>query len=258
MLCSLRSLALMLLILAFVSTLSAFEQDQALPVGDFTTVSISHNTPAAFSFVANQAGALSIIARAADLDIKFSVQNSQGMTIPGSETDIDYGGDTGAEHAVVIIPRAGTYRVLIELTMGLGSGQVTVGASWLPYPGLAPALFPHSEPDTAVALALGEQHQGTIQGGGPQRHYWYALHSNQAGQVVLATRAPEGDLKIEVYRANNFARPETTVDNDENGVRGNETATVQVVANETVYFRVVAWGHGMNIPFEVRTAFLNL
>ncbi|TVR08864.1 MAG: hypothetical protein EA401_13420 [Planctomycetota bacterium] len=248
--------------LACATTTQAAEETPAIDWENITTVTVETDAPAILAFSTQSAGLFSLAVRSDDDgDLQLRVLDEHQVTLEGSQFDIDYRGNRSSEQGAIVIPRAGNYFAVVERRFGRGAMRAQVGASWLSFPEIEEVDFSHSNPSTAVSLTPGDGHEGTISNEPNQPWYWYSITSEAQGQVFLSTRAAEGDLVIEVYRDNAFINYETRVDNDEDGVRGNETANVRVSAGETVYFRVRTHSHRSlreDIPFTVRSAFVDL
>lgn len=240
----------------------ATEETQALDWDAITTVTVESEKPVLLSFTTESAGLLALATRSdEDGDLQLRVLDAHRVALEDSRIDIDYEGNASNEQGAIVIPRAGQYFAVVEKRFGRGATTAQLGASWLAFPAMEQEDFAHSNPANAKALSPGEGHEGHISKESGQHWYWYSITSEGQGQVFLSTRAPVGDLLIEVYRDGQFIDPEAQVNNNEDGVRGNETANIRVNADETVYFRVRT--HSLrhlreDIPFTIRTAFVDL
>ncbi|TVR41649.1 MAG: hypothetical protein EA402_12790 [Planctomycetota bacterium] len=241
--------------------LSSAEGEQAitaqdLTIGDTINVAIHDHEPTRLRFRAETPGALTVLARFAGTDIRIHLADRFGQTDPESEIDFDYQGDPGAEQGVLIAHQAGEFYVVLSTWWGGGQGTLTT--VWTPMPELAQDPVPHGSPEDAIVLSAGERHGEHLTPIGHNRWTWYKVSSPEAGQLVVGTRAAEGDLMIEAYSPGNYTTPLTTADEDRDGVAGNETLVLDISAGASLYFRVLSpWPELERIDYEFRTAHLD-
>ena len=227
-----------------------------LPLGDTAMGSTAGDAPAEYRVEADGPGFLTLVARAAvEADLRLLVTDADGQPLPDGRADVDAGGDLGAEQLVVQLPRAGTYRVFVE-SYG-GTADFAVGGSFLPTQLAARDPDPDGSPGSAVALRVGESHDDTLDPPAGDVWDWFSFSLDGAGTLTVLTRTDGGDLSIRVYREGEYREPFLTADDDPEGEMGNESATFDVAAGETVYVRV---GHpfdqGSALSYTLRSGFI--
>lgn len=184
-------------------------------------------------------GFLTVIARSrGGADIRLVIRDDEGQVLPGGEVDGDVGGDLGAEQLVLTIPGAGDYLVAVE-TYAMSGASFTVGASFLASDLVAAAPDPDGKPSGARALAVGENHEDGIDPAGGDAYDWYRLDVDQSGVLTVLTRSDgDGDLRIDLFADGAFTDPVETSDQDENGMLGNESVSIDVSPGDTWWVRV--------------------
>ena len=230
-----------LLLLPFLP--AALDAQTPLPLGSTAMGETGVDTPAEYAVEVDGPGFLTVVVRSVDgTDVRIQATDADGQPLPGGEADQDLNGDLGAEQLLVELPRAGTYRIFVE-SYEMEVAAFAVGGGFLASQLAARAEDPDGSPSSAVALEPGETRNDTLDPAAGDRWDWFAFTAEEAGSLTVLTRTEEGDLGIRVYRAEAYREPVLQVDDDQGGVLGNESATVDVEAGETIYIRV---GH----PFE--------
>ncbi|WP_405284962.1 hypothetical protein V3331_05070 [Gaopeijia maritima] len=226
---------------ALVPTAAAAQEP--LPLGSTTAGSLMSETPAEYTVELDGPGFLAVVLRAdsPDDDLVLVVTDDEGQVLPSARSDSDLNGQTGAEQLLVQIPWGGTYGVVVEQFYSSGAVSFQVGASFLATPLAAADPDPDGKPSGAVALAVDETHDDSIDPAGGDGWDWYAITAETAGVLTILTRAVDdrqGDLRIDVFRADDLREAEEGSDQDQSGVMTNESVTVDVAAGETVYVKV--------------------
>jgi hypothetical protein len=216
---------------------------QSLPLGSTTAGSLTSDMPAQYSVELDGPGFLAVIVRAdsSDDDLVLLVTDDEGQVLPSGRSDSDLNGQMGAEQLIVQIPGGGTYGVVVEQFYSSGTVSFQVGASFLATPLAQAEPDPDGKPSVAIALAVDEPHEDSIDPSNGDGWDWYAITAETAGALTVLTRAVDdlgGDLRIDVFRAGDLREPEEGSDQDESGVLTNESVTVDVAAGETVYVKV--------------------
>ena len=229
----------------------------ALVLGKVLDGSSGWEAPAVYEFLAESAGVLTIVVRSADeTDLFLLVADADGQPLPDGRSDQDLGGDSGAEQFAVTLPRAGTYQVRVE-TFGSDGGAFKIGASWLPFPGLAQPADPDGSPGSAVRIGLEEgQRTDAIDGLKGDYWDWFVLKAERGGTLTVATRAEEGDLILEAFSPGEFVEAMERSDQDLQGISGNEAVTLIVEAGQEFFFRVSAFSAGVSIPYRLQVGFI--
>jgi hypothetical protein len=196
-------------------------------------------------------GFLSVVARCpGGQDIRLTVTDPSGQPLLEGSSDIDWGGDVGAEQLIVQIPGAGTYAVLVE-TFGWAPAAIEIGGTFLPSQLAHQDPDPDGSPDGARALSVGESWDDRIdpQGGDPWD--WFSITPDQSGVLTVLTRSGEGDLILEAFEQGAYRDNVDRSDQDQGGETGNETVTMTVEAGQTVYFKVVPWGSSGVVNYRI-------
>ncbi len=224
---------------------------ETLPVGTMGGGTTAGTEGAVFDFEAGSAGFLTVVVRA-DGDVVLTVTDEEYQTLPDGRSDQDLGGDVGAEQFVVVLPEAGTYRVLVE---PLGGGYVgfEIGATFLTSELVAASGDPDGKPSGAVELTLGGSQTAFLDPTEGDHRDWFSIRIEQDGVLTVLTRSEgEGDLKLEVFRGGDFRNAAGYSDQDMDGVLGNESVSLDVRAGETVHLRVSpSFGGGERIDYRV-------
>lgn len=226
---------------ALVPTAAAAQEP--LPLGSTTAGSLMSEAPAEYTVELDGPGFLAVVLRAdsPDDDLVLVVTDDEGQVLPSARSDSDLNGQMGAEQLLVQIPWGGTYGVVVEQFYSSGAVSFQVGASFLATPLAAADPDPDGKPSGAVALAVDETHDDSIDPAGGDGWDWYAITAETAGVLTILTRAVDdrqGDLRIDVFRADDLREAEEGSDQDQSGVMTNESVTVDVAAGETVYVKV--------------------
>jgi len=218
-----------------------------LPMGDTGMGEAGSESPAEFRLQVSEAGFLTVVVRGADeSDLRIEVTDEEGQTLLGGRADADLNGDMGAEQLVVELPRGGSYRVFVE-SYGMDSSPFAVGGSFLPSRLAERATDPDGRPSDAVRVDIGELHEDSLDPARGDRWDWFAFTPHESGSLTVLTRTEEGDLAIEIFLEGEYREPLLRVDDDQEGVLGNESATVDVRAGQSVYVKVAH-------PFEQGSA----
>ena len=230
------------LVVAAVLLPTALTAQVALPVGSTSSGTVSAQA-AEYVVDLDGPGFLSVVVRASgeDDDLVLSVTDDEGQVLLSGRSDIDLGGNMGAEQLIVQIPWGGQYGVVIEQNYGSATVSFEVGATFLATPLAQAEPDPDGKPSGATALELDGGHEDSINPAQGDGWDWYAVTSASAGVLTVLTRAvddQEGDLRLDVYRAGDLREPEDGSDQDQSGVLTNESVSMDVAAGETIYVKV--------------------
>lgn len=249
----LTGIAACLLLLA----LAPAAQAQRLETGSIATGKTSDEDPASFEFRASSAGVLTVVVRAeGDTDLTLAVTDADGQPLPDGESDQDIGGNTGAEQFAVTLPRAGTYRVIVQ-TYGWGTSSFRIAASWLEFPDLEVPADPDGSPSAAMRLAAEQQSvSNSIDGSAGDYWDWYVITGDRAGTVTVATRTEDGDLVLEAFEEGAYTEPLEYSDQDLQGSSGNEALTLSLAEGQSLYFKVKAFSEGSAIEYRLIVGFI--
>lgn len=213
-------------------------------------------------FVLNASGAgfLTVVLRASGgEDLSLTVTDGEHQTLSEGRSDQDLGGDLGAEQVMVQIPGAGRYLVVVE-SLGGGAASFQVGGSFLSTSLAAKAADPDGRPSAAAELAVGASREDAVDASAGDERDWFRIRAGQAGVLTVLTRVPEGqegDLRLELFRDGEFTEPAESSDQDQEGVMGNESATLTVTAGQVVYVRVSpSFGGGGRIAYRVASGII--
>lgn len=230
---------------------------QELALGHVVTGKTAGEQAATFTFNAESAGILTVIARAANgTDIVLVVTDTDGQPLPEGRSDQDVGGDTGAEQFAVTIPRAGAYRVRVE-PLSATSATFRIGACWLAFPDVEVPADPDGSPSTAVVLTLEQQTvEDGIDGSSGDYWDWFVFTANQPGMLTVATRAEDGDLILEAYQDGEYGEALERSDQDLQGVSGNEALTLTVAAGQKLYFKVASFSGSATVSYRLLLGFI--
>lgn len=249
---------LAILLLAVVFAPWPATAQSAFPLGSFTTARVPDGGAAEFVFQAPGAGFLTVVVRStAGEDVTLSVADEDYQSLPGADSDIDLGGDVGAEQLVAIIPHQGTFRVLVE-TFGGGGAGVQVGGTFLASDLVHAEPDPDGRPGTATALEVGASHEDSIEPSAGDPWDWYRITASADGALTVLTRVDgDGDLRLEIFHEGSYREAANSSDQDIDGVLGNESLTWDVKAGDTVYIRVVpALGGGERVPYRIASGLI--
>lgn len=207
--------------------------------------------PSSYRFEAEGPGLLTVAVRAKNRDdMTIEVYNERGQQL--GRCDIDFGGNTGAEHLAIPIAEAGLYRVVVD-PLGSG-GPYWIGSSWLAFQELE-AMAP-ATPDDAIEVTPGEPQEGAVAAGGPHEQ-WYVFTAPSEGLLVFSTGDADGDLVIEAYNEDRFDQNVQYSDQDRNGHSGNERILMDMVEGQVIYFKVRPLSSGRNIDYTTRAQFMD-
>lgn len=212
-----------------------------LPVGKTIAGQTSDAAPAVFRFTAPAAGVLSVAARS-DQDISIAVLDVDGQTVPDGSADRDLFGGTGNEQLAVTLTEPGEYRVQIQLVSG-SSAKFEIGAGWIAMPGFARTGDPDRRPTMATDLEIGQSREDSLDTDAGDAWDWFRVTPKSAGTLTVILRSVNDsspDLAVEVYSAKDFATHIVRSDDDLQGNHTNESASIDVVAGEPVYVKVVS------------------
>lgn len=221
---------------------AALEAQAPLPVGSTVQGTVSTQT-ADYVVDLDAPGFLSVVVRAAaqDDDLVLSVTDDEGQVLLSGRSDIDLGGHMGAEQLIVQIPWAGRFGVVVERNYGSGTVSFEIGATFLATAMAEGEPDPDGKPSGATALDLDGGHEDSIDPASGDGWDWYSVTSASAGVLTVLTRAvddAQGDLRIDVFRADDLREPAEGSDQDQSGVLTNESVSMDVAAGETVYVKV--------------------
>ena len=233
------------------------QTQETLVSGNVVEGSTSSEGASGYGFQAASAGVLTIVVRAEEgADVYLLVTDSDGQPLPNGRSDLDLGGDSGAEQFAVTLPRAETYQVKVE-TYSQAQVPFRIGVSWLPFPDLAIPADPDGSPGTASAIRIGQDTRNEDLNG-PEGDYWdwFVLKADKGGTLTVATRAEEGDLILEAFSPGEFAEAMERSDQDLQGTGGNEALTLVVEPGQEFFFKVSAFSEGANIPYRLQVGFI--
>jgi len=231
---------------------------QELQLGRVISATSSDEQPANFSFRAEAAGVLTVVARSSDeTDIVLVATDADGQQLRDGRSDQDLGGNAGAEQLAVTIPRAGMYHVKVS-PYGSGSTSIRVGASWLPFPELEVPPDPDGAPSKARRLGTQQQTiDDSVNPAGGDGWDWYAVTAQGAGTLTVATRSDDGDLVLEAFEDGSFDESLERSDQDLQSVSGNEALTLQISAGQTLYFKVSTFNEDADtISYRLQVGFI--
>ncbi|MEQ8328939.1 MAG: hypothetical protein RH859_00605 [Longimicrobiales bacterium] len=240
---------------ALLSPVAGAGQDP-LPMGGTTLGTLGMTGEVAYRVTVDGAGFLTVVARSPGDDLRLRVTDEEGQTLPGGEMDGDHGGDVGAEQAVVVLPRAGTYHVFVG-TFGGGSGPFSVGGSFLASDLAARAEDPDGRPSLAQSIEPGADHNDSIDPAAGDPWDWFRITSEAGGILTVLTRAAEGDLRLEIYEEGSYREPLDSSDQDEGGVLGNESISVDLAPGQVIYVRVgPSMGGGGRVDYRLASGLI--
>lgn len=221
----------------------------ALVIGSTIDGNTSNNAHANYSFRAASPGLLTVVVRSKSrgTDLAMQLYGADGSSMNNGYCDIDFNGDTGAEHFTLLIPGAGVYRLEVQ-PLGSG-GAFWIGASWIAYEGAAAAM--PAKPSEATDLTPGTAQTCNINGQNPP-NAWFKYTTEVEGFMLVETSAPgDPDLVMEMYiEAQGFQDAMEYSDQDRRGNVSNEQISVELQPGQTVYIKIR--DHGSGVPAEVR------
>jgi hypothetical protein len=229
-----------------------------LPLGDVSTGRLTADEAAEYTVEVAEAGFLTVVVRSqGDEDMHFTVTDDEYQVLPDGSVDLDVGGDMGAEQFVVALPWPGVYRVLVE-SYGFGGASFHVGGSFLPAEMAAAPSDPDGKPSGALELVAGGDHEDTLDPAGGDAFDWYRMTATEAGTLTILTRADSGDLRLDLFLEGDFREAADSSDQDQGGVLGNESLTVDVAAGQTVHVRVgfSSVGTGEYVAYRIASGFI--
>lgn len=244
-----RTVGTVLTVLGCAAVIAAAPpQITPLPMGEPASASVSSGGTVDFSFDADGAGLLTVsIYTRGDADLYIELADAAGQSL--DTTDSNLNGHMGSEVLAAPIRVAGSYRIRVR---GRGAADFTILGAWLPTPGLEVAADPDGAPTEATRLAVGEPHSDRIDPESGDPWDWFSLTVPDGGLVSVLVEAPEGDLALELYRADHFDEAAERSDQDLEGVQGNEAITTRAEAGETLYFKVTPVFGGSAIEYTIR------
>ncbi|XAM00619.1 hypothetical protein OT109_04350 [Phycisphaeraceae bacterium D3-23] len=233
---------------SFNSELDALPELEMCAVTDGVTRDAD---PSSYRYEAEGPGLLTVAVRAKNRDdMTIEVYNARGHQL--ARCDIDFGGNTGAEHLAVPLPEAGAYRVVVE-PLGSG-GAFWIGSSFLAFEALE-AMAPVT-PDDATEITPGQAQEATIAAAGPTEQ-WFTFTAPTEGLLIFNTATNNGDLVIESYADGDFENYFDYSDQDRNGSTGNERILVDMAEGQVIYMKVRPLSTGRDIEFNVRSQFVD-
>ena len=253
-----RSRPIQTAMLALVALPLHLLAQEPLPVGTTGLATLPLGEPATFVFDANAAGFLSVVLRAeGGADIAMTITDDDGQTLPDGRSDMDMGGDLGAEQLVVTIPYPGRYVVVVETFDG-DAVSFHVGGSFLSTELAAAAADPDGKPSAAIALPVADSHQDSIDPSGGDRWDWYRIAVEEDGVLTVLTRGEsDGDLRLEIYQDGAYREPIESSDQDMDGMLGNESVTMSVRAGQSVFVRVSSSsGGGQRVDYRLASGII--
>jgi hypothetical protein len=249
--------ALIMAALALQPTLLTAQAPGRLVTGQLVQGAAGEDGTSSFTFEANSAGVLTVVARSMDgSDLVLLVTDADGQPVREGRSDLDLGGDSGAEQFAVTLPRAGSYLVVVESFSG-GEATYQVGVSWLSFPNLELAPDPDGSPSSALRIQVGQDaHEDSIDAPTGDYWDWYVLTAEQAGTLTVTTRAAEGDLVLEAFEGGDFSEAMERSDQDLQGQSGNEALTLVVEAGQELFFKVAAFSEGASIRYRLQVGLI--
>lgn len=210
-----------------------------LEPGTTVTTSVTGDGTATHRIRLDRAGFLTVVARSENgVDIRLTIRDDEGQVLPDGHVDGDVGGDLGAEQVVLAVPTPGDYLVAVE-TYGMGGATYTLGASFLASDLVATAPDPDGKPSGARPVAVGQNHEDSLDPAGGDAYDWFRIDVEQAGVLTVLTRSDDdGDLRIDLFAEGDFGEPVDSSDQDQNGALGNESISVDVAPGESWWVRV--------------------
>lgn len=207
--------------------------------------------PTAYRFVAEGPGLLTVAVRAKQGDdMTIEIFDVNGVQL--GRCDIDFGGDTGAEHLAVPIAEAGAYRVVVD-PLGNG-GPYWVGASWLMFEELE-AMAP-SRPDDALEVTPGEAQEVAFEADGPAEQ-WFSYTAPAEGLLVFSTTGERGNLVLEAYLDGQFDNAWQYSDQNRGGSGVRERLLLDFAEGQMIYIKASALNGNTDIEFSVRSQFID-
>lgn len=236
----------------------ALAAQEPLHLGSVVQGSLLTGGDTYFAFRAPSAGFLTVVLRGdGEDDLVLSVADAEGQPLPDGRSDQDLGGVTGAEQLVVVVPRAGEYRVRVESFSGYAS-SFRLGASFLP------ASFVEVPPDTdgspahAIQLEIGASREDAVDPRGGDAWDWYRIPVASAGVLTIITRGQGmGDLRLETFEEGAWGDVVDLSDQDMDGDLANESLTLNVRAGQAVYVRVMTVGSAYGrVPYRISSGLI--
>ena len=224
--------------------LSGALQAQDLPLGEEIESTTTSAAVASYAFTAESSGVLTVVVRANN-DVVINVVDGFGRQIDGGYFDTDYGGDTGAEQAAIIIGGAGDYQVRIEPLAG--DADFVLATSWLPMALVARTLprpsapDPQGSPEDSIHMGIGKIYRGSIHDASGDVQDWFRIEAARNGVLNVSTRTRSSDVVLEYYQDGNYGSSLERSDQDLHGDTGNESITVSVREGGVYYFVVTAY-----------------
>lgn len=233
------------------------QQPAQLPIGKTIAGQTSDDTPAVYRFTAPAAGVLSVAAQS-DQDISIAIIDVDGQGVPDGTADRDLFGATGNEQLAVTLSEPGEYRVQIRLVSG-DAAKFQVGAGWIAMPGFARASDPDRRPTMATAVEIGQSREDSLDSDAGDAWDWFRVTPKAAGTLTVILRSVNDsspDLALEVYSAKDFATHIARSDDDLQGNNTNESVSVDVVAGEPVYIKVVSAIGSADGPYRLASSLI--
>ncbi|MCO5169432.1 MAG: hypothetical protein M9894_24065 [Planctomycetes bacterium] len=230
----------------------------ALPMGAQANGVCADGAPAIYAVKAETAGILAVAlsGESPENDLVLVVTDEDGQPLPDGRSDRDHRGNPGQEFLAVILSEPGTYLVHVELSSGGERAKFSVSGGFAPAPALAdPSPDPDGRPSRATTITVGKAVEDTL--GGADAWDWFKVQAAEAGTLTILTKAPEGDLKLEAFHEGRFRQPIAVSDQDLQGVKGNESLTIDVEAGQTIYIRVSTFFSGEEVvPYRLVTGLI--
>ena len=243
---------------ALSGTVGLAQSTPNLPLGKVdTNGQVTSNNPAVYQFRAETAGVLAIAVKGGE-DLAVSVLDADGQQIPDGSSDRDLFGSTGTEQLIVTIGEAGTYRVQVRLIDGQTS-KFEIGASWIPMASLARPGDPDRRPSLARNLEVGRAQEDQLSADSGDFWDWYTLTPKSAGTLTVVLRPvadSKVDLMLEVYSADALDNPIVRSDDDLQGNSANESATIDVKANQKIFIKVLGATSEPNGRYRLATSLI--
>lgn len=242
----------------------------ALPIGASAEGTTRSDAPASYGFDAPSAGVITVLVQvqgAGDLVLFVCDEDGEplldlleeaGQPFPGARSDKDLLGSKGVEVLTLLVPWAGRYSAVVEVT-GAPEARFTISGAFAPAPGLA------RRPDTsagrvrdAVPIPLTgpvAQLETTLTPKTHDHRDWFLLRCERAGKLRVVVRAADGDLRLDAFAPGQLRAPKASADGDELGVAGNEALLLDVQAGQVVLVRVGAvFAHADRINYRLIVA----
>lgn len=211
-----------------------------LPIGKSEAGTATNDAAGVYTFTATTAGVLSIAVQG-NGDLALRMIDEDDQPVPDGSTDGDRFGSVGTEMLIVTLTEPGVYRVHVRMQES-GMSKFQIGASWIPFPGLAQPSDPDRRPAQARVVDIGKSYEDSLGAPASDRWDWFAFVPKTAGTLTIITRPiadSKVDLALEVYTASDLSQAIAKSDQDLQGSEANESATIDVTAGQRIVVKVL-------------------